>query len=175
MKKYLYLIFIISLYHSSASASENKPTLTYSSKPVKKVISGKGWGGVIIGATKEKINSEIGEFEIIHKNENIYVALYNDIGAELIFYVKDNTVRNMYFYRKGADNVFYIYNGKTFKGKTDKKIDLNNSVNDVIDAYGKPLKHHKGKSWQRIIYDGIDFKFQNNRMVRIGIQKSNNK
>jgi len=53
--------------------------------------------------------------------------------------------------------------------KTDKGIDWNSSPEEVIKAYGKPAEDYSGPGWRRMVFDGIDFRFENGVMVRIGI------
>jgi len=48
-------------------------------------------------------------------------------------------------------------------------VDWKSSPNDVIKAYGKPKEDYKGEGWRRMVFDGIDFRWENGVMVRIGI------
>ncbi len=55
--------------------------------------------------------------------------------------------------------------------KTEKGIDWASSAEDVIKAYGKTPDDFsdESKSWRRIEYPGIDFRFEAGKLVRVGI------
>ena len=53
--------------------------------------------------------------------------------------------------------------------KTDKGIEWNATYKEVKKAYGKPKEDYHGDSWRRVVFKGIDFRFENDVMVRIGI------
>ena len=67
--------------------------------------------------------------------------------------------------------------------KTNKKINWNSTLAQIKEAYGEPIKYYSGKeiwlpdqtktegSYERLEYNGINFRFENNKLVRIGIRK----
>jgi hypothetical protein len=53
--------------------------------------------------------------------------------------------------------------------KTEKGIDWSASPEQVKKAYGKPKEKYIGRDWRRIVFEGIDFRWENGVLVRIGI------
>jgi len=56
---------------------------------------------------------------------------------------------------------------------TNDGINWRSSVDEVKKAYGHPTAEFSGsnaeESWQRLVFDGIDFRFENGKLLRIGI------
>jgi hypothetical protein len=87
------------------------------------------------------------------------------------------------FSRRRDDNIvhaIFFYNGQRtgplvgiFCGKAEKDIDWHSSASDVINAYGQPAQEFGspdgGYEWQRLVFTGIDFRFEYAQMVRIGV------
>jgi hypothetical protein len=88
-------------------------------------------------------------------------------GIQISYNNSDDTLHNIYFYNQQRRYEHFI----PFAGKTDKGIDWKSSPTDVIKAYGKPTGDYGGPGWgwRRLVFDGIDFRFENGAMVRIGI------
>jgi hypothetical protein len=55
----------------------------------------------------------------------------------------------------------------------EKNINWQSPIDEVKTAYGKPVEEFLGKdsggTWNRIVFDGIDFRFENGQMVRISV------
>lgn len=166
------LIFLL-LFQFSVVAASNEKSLHENENIV---IAGVGWGKIVIGEKKVRINQIFGKPmpKLIFTDNNVNAESYDNLGLEVLYNDKNNTVEYIGFNRKDTEQGFYTFKGNTFLGRTDKDISMNSSVNDVIKAYGEPIKNYKGKSWQRLVYDGISFKFSNNRMVHIGVSKKRN-
>jgi hypothetical protein len=74
----------------------------------------------------------------------------------------------------------FFYNGQRssedigrFCGVTDRGISWQSSADEVKRVYGPPTSEFSGNdsggTWQRLVFTGIDFRFENGRLVRIGI------
>lgn len=128
------------------------------------IIAGKGWGKVSLGATRNVVDIVVGESQNRTSFDDVYFLDYPAKGIQISFYNND-TLRAVFFY----NGQLRYENFATFKGNTDKGIDWRSSANDVINAYGKPKEDHNGNGWRRLVFDGIDFRWENGVMVRIGV------
>ena len=65
------------------------------------------------------------------------------------------------------------------KGRPRLELAWGSSVQDVIKAYGKPIHDYSGQDgslpWRRVAFKGIDFRFENDKMVRIAIRADEEK
>jgi hypothetical protein len=79
------------------------------------------------------------------------------------------TVHNIYFYHGQGDSQEFA----VFCGLIDKGISWQSSVEGVKTAYGQPTAEFSGTYLgvvsKRLVFEGIDFRFENEKMVRIGI------
>jgi hypothetical protein len=134
------------------------------------IVANRGWGLVQIGATKNRVMAVLGEDPIIAKYTNNYYLDYREKGVQVSFSTKDNKVNAIFFYNKQKDSEHFA----TFQGKTAAGIGWGSSVQDVIKAYGKPIHEYSGQNgslpWRRIVFKGIDFRFEYDKMVRIAIR-----
>jgi hypothetical protein len=134
-----------------------------------RIVAGVGWGPVHIGAVSKEVDAFLGDGKLGSRYSDSYFKEYEERGIQILFESAGNTVRALYFYngQRGDEN-FSI-----FCGETDKNIDWRSSVEDVKKAYGQPTAEFSGTdtggSWNRIVFLGIDFRFENGRMVRIGV------
>ena len=132
------------------------------------VVAGKGWGIVSLNAKKKDVEAVLGKGKDRSQYDDVYFIDYPEKGVQISYANKKDTVVTIYFYNKQKR----YENFAVPSLKTDKGIDWNSSPDEVIKAYGKPKNNFKGDAgddWQRIEYDGIDFRFENGKMVRIGI------
>lgn len=129
------------------------------------VIAGKGWGKICLGAQQQTVEDVIGKGENRSKYDDVYFIDYPDHGIQISYNNSDQTVHTIYFYnRQRRYERFAIFNGKIEKG-----VSWDSSPSQVINAYGKPREDYQGEGWRRLVFAGIDFRFENNVMVRIGI------
>jgi len=129
------------------------------------IVAGKGCGRVSLGVARKTVESVIGEGQKRSQYDDVYFIDYPTKGIQISYNNIDDTLDNAYFY-----NGQYRYeNFATFDGKTDKGVDWKSSPQEVIEAYGKPKEDYAGEGWRRIVFDGIDFRWENGVMVRIGI------
>ena len=102
-------------------------------------------------------------------NIRTYFKDYAPKGVQVSFENASNEVHAIYFYngQRGSEEV-----GK-FCGRTDKGISWQSSVDEVRKAYGQPTADYsgsdKGGTWERLVFAGIDFRFENGKLVRISI------
>jgi len=129
------------------------------------IVAGKGWGKVSLGVDRKTVESVIGEGENRSQYDDVYFIDYPVKGIQISYKNGDNTLHNVYFYNRQHR----YENFARFPGKTDKGTDWKSSPKDVVKAYGKPKEDYKGEGWRRMVFKGIDFRFENSVMVRIGI------
>ena len=132
------------------------------------IIAGQGWGDVRLGATKKAVEKVLGKFPEVDPVGDIYFVNYSEKGIQLSFTTKTNKVNAIFFYNKQRRYDHFV----SFAGKTSKDIRWNSTEAEVIEAYGKPKENYSGMFpaiWRRMVFEGIDFRFENNIMVRIGI------
>lgn len=96
----------------------------------------------------------------------MYFVDYPAKGIQIAYYNSDNAMRNVFFCNKQRDYEKFA----TFRGKTDMGVDWKSSPKDVLNVYGKPKESYSGQGWQRVAFDGIDFRWENDVMVRIGVR-----
>lgn len=152
-------LFLLLLICGAAFAQQSG----HASEPL--IVAGKGWGKVSLGVDRKVVEGVIGEGENRSRYHDVYFIDYPAKGIQTSYNNNDNTLHNVYFY-----NGQHRYkNFLTFQGKTDKGIDWKSSPKQVTKAYGKPMEDYKGEGWRRMVFKGIDFRFENGVMVRIGI------
>ena len=117
-----------------------------------------------MGVERKTVESVIGEGKRRRQYDDVYFIDYPAKGIQISYSNSDNTLHAVWFYNGQHEYENFV----TFQGKTDKGIDWNSSPKQVIIAYGKPKQDYKGEG-RRIEFDGIDFRFENGDMVRIGI------
>lgn len=150
----------ITTFHTECHKDETQP----------RIVAGVGWGIVHIGADSKDVDDFLGHGELAKRYSASYFKNYSEMGVQVLF--ESSTVRAVYFYnaQRGDENF------SNFCGTTDKNIDWQSSVEDVKKAYGKPEAEFSGIDtggpWERIVFAGIDFRFENGRMVRMGVPGS---
>lgn len=134
-----------------------------------KIVAGKGWGPVRIGAPSKTVDAFLGEGRPSRKYAHVYFKDYETKGIQVSFENDSGTVHDIYFYHRQGDSPEFAI----FCGLVDKGISWQSSVEDVKRAYGQPTAEFSGSYlgviWKRLVFEGIDFRFENEKMVRIGI------
>jgi hypothetical protein len=134
-----------------------------------KIVAGEGWGPVRIGAAAKAVDAFLGEAKSVRRYSNVHIKDYVTKGVQVSFENDSGTVHNVYFYNQQRDSPDF----GVFCGQVDKGINWQSSVDDVKRAYGQPTAEYSGSylggSWRRLVFAGIDFRFENEKMVRIGI------
>ena len=133
------------------------------------IEAGKGWGEVVIGAKREKIDALLGEHTAPEEHLGTTLVGYTAKGIHVSF-DEDDEADAIYFYNKAREHENYA----TFQGKTDKGIDWSATPEQIIRAYGKPdtevgSEKNDAEQWRRFVYEGIDFYFEDGKLVRIGV------
>lgn len=134
-----------------------------STKP--KIIAGEGWGPVRLGAPSKAVDAFLGKGLRKSGNKDVYFKQYVPKGVEVSFDNSTDTVHAIFFYN-GQRNDEQI---GLFCGQTANGIGWQSSVEDVKHAYGKPTAEFSGTDSVRLVFVGIDFRFESGKMVRIGI------
>ena len=132
-----------------------------------KIIAGEGWGTVRLGASSKAVDHLLGEGQAGHRYSGGYFKDYLAKGVQVSF-DNANTVHAIFFYnRQQGDEEFGV-----FCGRTDRGINWKSSADEVKKAYGQPTADHSGGpggAWERLVFAGIDFRFESGKMVRISI------
>ncbi len=134
-----------------------------------KIVAGEGWGPVRIGAASNSVDAFLGEGRNKKKYSDVYFKDYPIKGIQVSFENDSGTVHNMYFYNQQRDSPEF----GVFCGQVEKGINWRSSVDDLKSAFGQPTGEFSGTdlggTWKRLVFTGIDFRFENEKMVRIGI------
>jgi hypothetical protein len=134
-----------------------------------KIVAGEGWGPVRIGAASNTVDAFLGEGRERSKYSEVYFKDYSSKGVQVSFENTSNTVHAIYFYngQQGDEEL------GLFCGQTESGINWQSSLEDVKRIYGQPTAEfsgtNSGVTSQRLVFAGIDFRFENGKMVRIGI------
>lgn len=153
------LIILLLIFPVIGGAYQSKPD----SEPV--IVAGNGWGKVAMGNKRDLVESVLGDGVRRSKYEDDYFIDYPLKGIQISYLNKDDTVNAIFFYNKQHRYEDFAQ----APVKTEKGIDWRSSAQDVIKAYGKPTEDYDGPGWRRMVFHGIDFRFENGVMVRIGI------
>jgi hypothetical protein len=134
-----------------------------------KIVAGEGWGPVRIGAASKTVDAFLGEGQSGRKYSQAFFKDYAPKGIQVSFENGSGAVHEIYFYNGQRDHPKF----RVFCGQVDKGINWQSSVDDVKKAFGQPTAEFSGTdsggTWKRVVFDGIDFRFENEKMVRIGI------
>jgi hypothetical protein len=161
MKKHLVLALLI-LVANASFAQQPKAK----SEPV--IVAGYGWGAVHVGAKREDVEVVLGKGEGYEGSKylkGVYFREYPDKGIQVSYTHQEDKVEAIFFYNKQHR----YENLVTASVKTEKGIDWSASPKKVKKAYGKPKENYSGTGWRRMVFEGIDFRWENDVMVRIGI------
>jgi len=133
------------------------------------IVAGEGWGPVRMGAASKTVDPFLGDGQPGSRYSDVYFKDYPRKGVQVSFENTSNTVHAIYFYNGQRD-------GRrigVFCGHTNSGINWQSSVDEVKKTYGHPTAEFSGAdsggTWQRLVFAGIDFRFENGMMVRIGI------
>ena len=133
------------------------------------IIAGEGWGPVRIGAAYKTVEGFLGEGKSAKRYSHVHFEDYEANGLQVSFDNDSDTVHAIYFYNGQRD----VPQFAAFCGQIEKHINWESSIDEVKKAFGKPDKELSGTdfagSWTRLVFDGIDFRFENGKMVRIGV------
>ena len=134
-----------------------------------KIVPGEGWGPVRIGAASKAVDAFLGEGRTKRKYSNVHLKDYPLQGVQVAFENGSSTVHHMYFYNRERDSPEFA----VFCGQVERGITWQSSVDDLKRAYGQPTATFSGTdvggTWIRLAFAGVDFRFENGKMVRIGV------
>lgn len=137
------------------------------------ILPGSGLARTVVGASREQIELSLGKGENLepafHQAETDIVE-YRSSRVIAVFGRDSNLLQAVYFHAGPQ----YVQPISTFK--TDKGLNWYASIADIRAAYGKPLAENSGVydalktiQWRVLEYSGIEFRFENERLVRIGV------
>jgi hypothetical protein len=155
-----------SLLGGTVNAQEPQECAFDESQP--KIIAGEGFGPIRLGADFKAVQASVGEVaEQTYPDSDF--RTFAQQGIEVRLERASDTVRAIFFYNGQSDTKEF----GVFCGQTDKGINWQSSAEDVKRLYGRPADDFSGQdsggSWERLVFTGIDFRFENGKMVRIGI------
>ncbi|CAN5506081.1 hypothetical protein BH10ACI1_BH10ACI1_04310 [soil metagenome] len=138
-------------------------------------ITNNGCGKIKIGVSQKKVEKFLGKPEKTNiiswkSTDDFYFSDYYSKGISIMFLSKSKSIYGLFFYNNDSSGKEYkVFNS----GLTKKGIDWKSTPDDVIKAYGKPKDDFNGteynENWRRIVYPRMDFRFENNTLVRIGV------
>jgi hypothetical protein len=148
--------------------SHNAPTRSYvcsKDESQTRIVGGVGWGVVRVGASLKAVRAALGEGHPSDKFSDVYFLEYRPRGIEISVNTSDNRVHAIYFYndQRGSEQF------NVFCGQTDKGVSWKSTVDDVKRLYGVPSANYLNGDSGRLEFTGIDFRFENGRLVRIGV------
>ena len=114
---------------------------------------------------RKTVESVLGEGQIRKRFDKVWFIDYPSKGIQISYNTNNDTLHNVYFYNGQRQYEKFA----TFQGRTDKGVAWKSSPDDAIKAYGNPKQDYKRDGWRRIVFDGIDFRWENGVLVRIGI------
>jgi hypothetical protein len=161
--KTIFSLCLICIFSSFAFAQQAQEK----AKPV--IVAGEGWGVVRLNAKRADVETALGKGANLYKSREVYFIDFADKGIQVSFNNSNDTVHAIFFYngQRRSENF------SVFDGAADKGINWSSSEEEVLKAYGKPKNDFGGPdwggSWRRLVFEGIDFRFENKKMVRIGI------
>ena len=132
------------------------------------IVAGFGWGAVTVNADRAIVEKTLGKGEGDEGSEyldGVYFREYPEMGIQVSYTHKGSKVHAIFFYNKQHR----YENMATAPVKTDKGVGWETTYKELRKVYGKPKEDYHGDNWRRVVYEGIDFRFENDVMVRIGI------
>jgi hypothetical protein len=145
-----------------------KPPECKPSESQPRVVAGEGWGSVRLGSDLTVVQASLGTGQAGEKYSDSYFREFPKKGIEVLF-EKAGIVRAIFFYNGQQD----VEGFGRFCGQTDKGIIWQSSPEEVKKLYGQPSDDFSGQdsggTWERLVFAGIDFRFENGKMVRIGV------
>jgi hypothetical protein len=134
-----------------------------------RIVAGEGWGPVRIGAALQAVDDFLGDGQSRNKYSDGYFKDYVPKGVQVSFENASNKVHAIYFYNGQRDKQEF----GIFCGRTDTGVNWQSSIDEVKKVYGHPTAAYSGTdgggTWQRLVFAGIDFRFENEKLVRVGI------
>jgi hypothetical protein len=133
------------------------------------IVIGEGWGPVRLGADSKAVDAFLGGGQPGNRYRDVHFKDYPGMGVQVSFENKSDRVHAIFFYNGQRDSEEM----GIFCGHINNGINWQSSVEEVKKTYGKPTAEFAGSdaggTWQRLVFTGADFRFENGKMVRIGI------
>jgi hypothetical protein len=135
------------------------------SESATEIAAGSGWGSIQVGANFQAIQAALGKAIPSEEFSAVYFVEYRSRGIEISLNRADDNVHAIYFYNhQQGSGQFGVFCGQTTKG-----INWHSTISDVRNAYGHPSADFIQGESGRLQFPGIDFRFENGKLVRIGI------
>lgn len=124
-----------------------------------------GWGPVRVGASFQSIEQALGKGTPSETFSDVRFVEYRSRGIEVSFERTNSKVHAIYFYNhQQGSGQFGVFCGQVAKG-----VNWSSTIEDVRSAYGRPSADFIQGNSGRLQYSGIDFRFENGKLVRIGV------
>ncbi len=136
-------------------------------RPLSGITITPGQGIFKYGTKRVDLEAVVGEGDAESPYEDVYFVEYPAAGVQASYDNGKDTVHVIFLYNNAPH-----YPGFAIpEVRTEKGISWTSTGEDILKAYGKPLKDFSddSKTWRRLEYPGIDFLFQGGQLERIGI------
>jgi hypothetical protein len=157
-------LLVVSGVLSVGAQSKSKPVDVAAGKPIR-IVPGKGL--FVTGTKRIEFERLVGKGKPGGKYDKVYYIYYPKAALEVSFDNKTNRTQSIFMHTKK----FRFEPFTPALVETTKGIGWNATVEDVLKAYGKPRSDFGGgkESWRRLVYVGIDFMFEGDKLERIGV------
>ncbi|MGF6398333.1 hypothetical protein ABH905_001999 [Pseudomonas frederiksbergensis] len=129
------------------------------------ITAKKGLGVIQVGAKEKTVENILGEGELCGTYKSVYFKNYIGSGIQISYSNKEKKIQAIFFLNKPHGYEKF----STAPFITDKHIDWNSTADIIIRAYGKPIRDYIDDNRRRIVFDGIDFRWESDRLVSIGV------
>jgi hypothetical protein len=135
------------------------------------IVEGLGWKSVVLGNTRKSVIQFLGKPDNTEyfNTENTYFDDYYSEGIQINYNKLTNRVRSIFFYFGQIGNELYSNINRSTQGGISAK----STETEVLTVFGKPIQDSTGicggVTCRRIVYKGIDFRFEENKLVRISV------
>ena len=129
------------------------------------IVAGVGWKDVKLGTSKEVVDAALGAPWGVHDRADSFFADYKSKGIQVKFSKPGNQAQTIFFFNKEKEHEDFT----PFEQSTALAAGWNSTPEDVLRIYGTPKEDHTSDNGRKIVFEGIDFRFENGKMVRIAV------
>jgi hypothetical protein len=149
-----------------------------------RIVAGKGWDKIIVGATQAQIENVLGKPEKFYEGNLLLPdpsGFYFSRGIIVVYDAQTNLVKSIDFIGNPAylDAESYAETFRSVSAKPDKNIEWNANPSQIIAVYGEPKhKLNQRKNNADVVtltYDQITFVFNSNKLYYITVVRNNDR
>jgi hypothetical protein len=130
---------------------------------VMRVIPGRGWGPLVVGAKLVAVERELGAPSHRRQGSNYAYADWRPLGVRVYMDLAGTITSVGFIYRQIYDQEL-----TAFTGVTDRGIGASSTLADVEAAYG-PAPEKRGNKGDCLVYPGTLFSFEDGQLHEISI------